>query len=118
MCHLEIYNRLKPFVDDVFKWGYKSIYDNCKKANIIPVFVYLPANASLKKDSDKEFCISVAYKIGFYVIDLSDVYKGQKPSGIQLSSWDTHPNEKGHQLISDLLLENLKKDKEFFKFMQ
>ncbi|HWY11764.1 MAG TPA: SGNH/GDSL hydrolase family protein [Bacteroidia bacterium] len=118
MCHLEIYNRLKPFINDVFKWGYRSIYYDCKRLKIIPVLVYLPANASLKKDPDKEFCISEASKAGFHVIDLSDVYKGQKPSEIQLSLWDTHPNEKGHKLISDLLLENLKKDKEFFKFMQ
>jgi hypothetical protein len=117
MCHLEIYNRLKPHLNKIITWGYKTIYETCKKENIIPVMVYLPANASLKEDDDKEFCLSQASKLGFYIIDLSGVYAGQDPDKIQISSWDTHPNEKGHQLISDLLFEKLKKDKQFFKFM-
>jgi hypothetical protein len=117
MCHLEMYNRLKPFVDDIFEWGYKSMYKVCETNNIELVMVYLPANASLKTDNEKESCISEATKIGFHVIDLSDVYFGYKPEEIQLSSWDSHPNEKGHLLISNLLLEKMKKDKHFFKFI-
>jgi lysophospholipase L1-like esterase len=117
MCHLEIYDRLKPYGDEIITWGYRTMYETCKNENIIPVMVYLPANAALKEDNDKEFCFSEATKLGFYTMDLSGVYSGQDPEKIQLSSWDTHPNEKGHQLISDLLLEKLKKDKQFFKFM-
>lgn len=118
MCHLEIYNRLKPFIDEIIYWGFREIYAACEKENIIPVVVYLPANASFNKDDDKEFCMSQASKLGYYTIDLSGVYDGQDPAKIQLSAWDTHPNEKGHQLISDLLFEKLKKDKQFFKFME
>lgn len=117
MCHLEMYNRLKPFIDDVFKWAFESISATCVNSGIEPVMVYLPANASLKKDNDKEFCLAAAAKEGFHIIDLSEVYEGKDPMSIQLSSWDTHPNEKGHQLISDLLFEKMKKDKQFFKFM-
>lgn len=117
MCHLEIYNRLKPYVNEIFSWGYQSMYTICREQNIVPIVVYLPVNASLKSDEDKEFCISEASKTGFKVIDLSDVYIGQKAEDIQLSSWDAHPNEKGHKLISDLLYEKMKKDKQFFKFI-
>ena len=98
-------------------WGYERIYKAAIRNNSIPVIVYLPTNASLKEDLDKEFCIYEASKAGFFVINLSDVYKGQKSRDIQLSDWDTHPNEEGHKLISILLFEKMKKDKQFFKFM-
>ena len=118
MCHLEIYNRLKPHIDEIISWGFQSIYDASKVADMTPVMVYLPANATLKEDADKDFCLAEANRIGFYSIDLSGVYNGQNPEEIQLSSWDTHPNEKGHRLISDLLFEKMKKDKQFFKFIE
>lgn len=117
MCHLEIYNRLKPFINEIVDWGFRSIYTASKNKNITPVMVYLPANAGVKEDDDKGFCLMKAGKIGFHTVDLSEVYDGQNPQKIQLSAWDTHPNEKGHQLIADLLFEKLKKDKQFFKFM-
>jgi hypothetical protein len=118
MCHLEIYNRLKPHIDEIISWSYKTVYESCRTTGEIPVLVYLPANAVLKCDEDKYFCISEAKKTGFHFVDLSEVYDGQDPDKIQLSAWDTHPNEKGHQLIANLLLEKLKKDEQFFKFMQ
>lgn len=118
MCRLEIYNKLKPFINDVINWGYERIYKECMENNIIPIIVYLPTNAGLREDPDKEYCFSLVLKTGFHIVDLSDVYNGQIPKDIQLSGWDTHPNERGHKLISDLLFENLKKDKEFFKFMK
>jgi hypothetical protein len=118
MCHLEIYNRLKPHIDEIITWGFRSMHESCMKRNSIPVMVYLPANASVKEDPDRIFCLAEATKEGFYTIDLSGVYDGQDPEKIQLSSWDSHPNEKGHRLISDLLLQKMKKEKQFFKFME
>lgn len=118
MSRLEIYNRLKPFVDDLFYWGFKTIYDKCNAEKIQPIAVYLPTNANLRKDTDKYFCINLAKKTGFYVIDLDNVYDGYNAIEIQLSSWDTHPNEKGHRLISDKLYEEMKKDTHFFNFIR
>lgn len=113
MCRLEIYNRLKPYINEIMIWGYGLIYNKCKEYNITPIMVYLPAKASLKQDNDKVFCVENAKKIGFYIIDLTSVYNGHKPKDIQLNLWDAHPNQKGHKIIADKLFEELMKKKDF-----
>ena len=108
MCRLEIYNRLKPYINDIMEWGYGQIKENCSKNNTIPVAVYLPTQSSLKNDVDKEYCLRLAETNKFKVIDLSDVYRGYRPEDIQLAPWDAHPNEKGHKIISDKLYIRIK----------
>lgn len=118
MCRLEIYNRLKPYINDIMIWGYKRIYDRCIEQKIIPVIVYLPTNANLRKDLDKEFCMNIAGQTGFHIIDLTSVYDGYHPKDIQLALWDAHPNEKGHKIIADKLLGEMEKERHFFTFIK
>ncbi len=108
MCRLEIYNRLKPFINEVMIWGYKKIADESRINGTVPVLAYLPAQASLKQDEDKDFCLTLAKSNGFKIIDLSNVYDGYVANDIQLAPWDAHPNEKGHQIIADKLYTEMK----------
>lgn len=116
MCNLEIYNRLKPHADEIFEWGFRMIAEKCKKNGIKAVIVYLPTQANLRKDRDKLFLLTMAKNNNFHLIDLDNVYEGNNPEDIQLSSWDTHPNRQGHSLIAKKLLSAMKKDKEYFNF--
>ncbi len=118
MCRLEKNNKIKPFGNEMVSWGYKTIADYCKQNNIFPVFIYLPANASLRKDKDKSFCFKESKNTGFEIIDLEGVYQGNNPETIQLSIWDAHPNKKGHKVIADKLLEEILNNKQKFKFLK
>jgi hypothetical protein len=118
MCRLEKYNRLKPYIDLIITWGYNSISNYCKQNNIVPVLVYLPTNANLRVEEDREFCIKEGASAGFEVLDMNGVYKEQIPFNIQLSSWDAHPNQKGHRIIAERLLKELLNHKNSFKFLK
>ena len=118
MCHLEIFKRLEPFVNELFGFGFYSIAKKCRDNNIKPVLVYLPANADTGTDPDKKSCLKLAERENFIVIDLSDVYQNQNAEDIQISWWDAHPNVKGHKLIADSLYRNLKRNEHFFKLVQ
>jgi hypothetical protein len=47
--------------------------------------------------------VQIAQAAGFVMIDLQDVYRGQKVESIRLADWDHHPNARGHRVIAERL---------------
>jgi hypothetical protein len=107
MCRLEIHNRLKPFIPHIIKWGYKSIVLNCKKNNIRPVWVFLPALGDDNQLSDFEKGSMIAKSAGFTTISLAGVYDNHNKNSLMIASWDSHPNKKGHAIIGHKLYQEL-----------
>ncbi len=101
----------RPEVSDSLQaWGYRSIVDNCRRHNVIPVWAYLPtldqaSNDSTRRKPSHDFgqMAPVARKAGFVVLDLSDAYSGTTSGDITLVPWDPHPNALGHKLLADRL---------------
>jgi hypothetical protein len=118
MCHLEIYNRLKPYLNELFEWGFDRIALRCKEENAVPILVYLPVSVVKENDPDKDYCMSLAERKGFMTIDISNVFNGRKAEDIQIAWWDTHPNVKGHRILADSLIQNLKRNEHFSKLVQ
>ena len=44
---------------------------------------------------------------------MDDTYQGYKEEDIQLTSWDTHLNEKGHELVAQSLYKALMESEAF-----
>ncbi|CAN5542894.1 hypothetical protein BH10BAC1_BH10BAC1_08370 [soil metagenome] len=111
MSDLEIKERLSPFIDNIIQWSYIQIISECKKNNTTPVWAYLPATADSTNTVEFEKIRGYATKLGFVIMDLSDVYGTIDRESIALSESDTHPNAKGHQLIFEKFYSEFIKNK-------
>lgn len=58
-----------------------------------------------------EYIIETSEKNGFYVLDLFDSYKEYEENRLQISTYDTHPNELGHRLAAEAILVKLINEK-------
>ena len=103
----EIKDRLIPYSDSLFIWGYRSIAENCKLRNITPVWMYLPATADIVVPAERSHQQQIAKDAGFRTIIIEDPYRDVNLLEIQLSDSDSHPNEKGHALIASKILSAL-----------
>ncbi|MCB0401867.1 MAG: hypothetical protein KDD41_07275 [Flavobacteriales bacterium] len=107
-CRIENKNRLQPFIKPVIKWGYQSIVRECKKQNIIPVWVYVPVITDMQEpDNELSEIRSMAEEAGFMTLSLDGIYEGHDLNQIIVAPWDYHPNEKGHQLLAGKLFKEL-----------
>ncbi|HET6991674.1 MAG TPA: SGNH/GDSL hydrolase family protein, partial [Bacteroidia bacterium] len=106
---IEMMRKMEPYQEELLRWGYKEITDDCRKHNAQPVWVFFPTTTD--GDTHAEFLqlSKIASEYGFLIIDLSNVYAGYKVSDIQNSEVDTHPNALGHKLIARKLESEIRK---------
>jgi len=109
MSSLEIERKLKPFMPALVKWVYYRIADQCRKNGAKPVWVFLPAIDDPMAPEELKTISQMAENAGFLTLSLQDVYKNHILDSVKLSSWDNHPNVKGHQIIAGQLFERLVK---------
>lgn len=110
---MSVYDKLEPYADELVTNLYQYFYDYCLQNNIKPIWVYWPTTDvyPFVKGYPEDISLMVD-KIGFTVIDLTDVYKDYNPSDLFVSPKDRHPNALGHSLIADELYEIIKNSPE------
>lgn len=110
---MSVYDKLEPFADELLIGLYQYLYDYCLQNDIKPIWVYWPTTDvhPFVKMYPEDISLMVE-KIGFTVIDLTDVYKDYNPSDLFVSPKDRHPNALGHSLIADELYEIIKNSPE------
>ncbi len=106
MCALEKQHRIKPYINSILKWGYLSIVNKCKKNNVIPIWVYIPALGD-SDDSTYDEVLQLANKCGFITIEIKSPYNTFNKDELMIAPWDFHLNKKGHQLIANNLTKEL-----------
>lgn len=103
----EIKDRLIPYSDSLFVWGYRSIAEHCRSENIAAIWLYLPATADIVVTAERSHQQQMAKDAGFRTILIEDPYLGVNVREIQLNENDSHPNENGHALIASKILSAL-----------
>jgi hypothetical protein len=82
---------------------YRSIAEECRSRDVLPVYVYLPMPGFLDDDPGGEL-LPLARDAGFQSADLTG-WAGDTPPAILFGDVDTdHPNAEGHRLIAAALL--------------
>ncbi len=100
---------LEPQRSEILRYTYQRIADETRRAGAVPVWIFLPQVKQGKwQEETRGGACSAARAAGFFVIDLSDVYKDQDIATVRLAEWDEHPNARGHELIAARLLEALR----------
>src|SRR5690606_12681450 len=83
---MSVYDKLEPFADELLIGLYQYLYDYCLQNDIKPIWVYWPTTDvhPFVKMYPEDISLMVN-KIGFTVIDLTDVYKDYNPSDLFVS---------------------------------
>ena len=115
---IQMKETLLEAADKIVAWTYRRVVEDCRKRNILPVYIFLPSartfsSQQAKKDNE------LAREAGFETFDLSDVFKGENLEALRIASWDFHFNKHGHKLVADRLYRELHacpKTRERFRF--
>lgn len=107
MSRQEIISRLLPYSEDIIKWGYAEMANDCIKNGITPVWVFLPTTKDDKPGFNYEKLSAIASLNNYVIIDLRSVYTGHEFEKVRVSGTDFHPNVLGHKLISNVFLKQL-----------
>ena len=108
MSILQIRELLSPYADTIMKWGYKEIYEQCKKNNVVPVWAYMETTTEFVDDAEYNELKAYAESLGFVTLDLRNTYGNIDRVEIQISDLNTHPNVLGHRLIAERFYRELK----------
>jgi hypothetical protein len=126
---------LSPFAEDIMAWTYRRLVDDCRRRNILPVYIFLPLPNLSARMPDRslnpewfdrlddlmitraarlgqraENDVQMAREAGFEIIDLSNVYTGEDEANLRVGEFDFHPNAYAHRLIAIRLYHELHAD--------
>lgn len=119
MSEEKIKKAVAPYADSILAWAYKRIAIDCRKNNIKPVWIFLPATSDTGFVAERKANMKVAKDNGYAVIDMSDVYTNakipfKKRVDISVSKDDPHPNARGHRIIARALAKALSENSAIF----
>lgn len=103
----EARRRVRPYQDELLAWVYTTFVDECRRRQIVPIFVYMPTVIEPTEPwraAERQRTIDVARKAGFRVIDLTGAYDEHDVTELWIAPNDGHPNAVGNKLIADKLL--------------
>jgi hypothetical protein len=103
-----IQSRLMQHEPELLTAVYRSIVDECRNHEIVPVWIYLPV-PSPGTDQTAPKLIPVATDAGFIVCNLSDWTHNRDDL---FPNKEHHPNAQGHQLIAEALMRMIKNKSE------
>jgi hypothetical protein len=114
MTRAELRARLRPVTGDVVRWSLQRIATSCRKHGV-PAFLFLiPRTQADHTDSEELAQIAKwAKDAGFIVIDATNAYGALPPESVWISSFDQHPNVRGHELIADAIYAQLSRNGTF-----
>ncbi len=96
----------KKYGEEILRWSFANLEQLTKKANTQNFMVYVPSVSAL--DSDFYPYCSMTSGTSFRCIDLANCFKLiEDKSSLMLNAWDDHPNQQAHQLIGNLLYNEL-----------
>ncbi|WP_457654558.1 SGNH/GDSL hydrolase family protein [Rhodocaloribacter sp.] len=110
----EMERRLRPFVDEILRWGYARIAAACRAHGVTPVWLFAPhiPDERGKRHGDHiERAEAVARETGFVTISLDGAFDGvNEPWRLRLAPWDLHANAEAHALMGRRLYRALREN--------
>ena len=100
---------LRPYMDSLVAMAYADIRAQILRHGAQPVFVYLPTPLDEHDPALARTLLAITRGVGIETIDLTDVYVGHDEASLIVADWDRHPNAKGHLLIAERVLKELRR---------
>ena len=100
--------RLRLGSDEIIAWTLGRIAEQSRAHGAKPVLLAL--DNVRPQPARRHPAIAPARAAGFLVLDFLDVYgSGSGVTAFQVEPWDEHPNPRGHQIIAERLLQELRR---------
>ncbi len=103
MALAEMERRLRPFVDEMLRWGYARIAKACRAHGVIPVWLFaphIPDERGKRHGDHVERAAAAAREVGFVTISMDGAFDGvSEPWRLRLAPWDLHANAEAHALM-------------------
>lgn len=111
----EARRRLTPFGKEIIRRSFLHMKGISEQENIPIIAAFVRSTEEIKRYNPEWHPVlsEFASEAGFAVVTMDDTYKGYSKADIQLASWDTHLNEKGHELVAHSLYNALMKEEVF-----
>ena len=100
---------LRPYIDTLVAMAYADIRAQILRHGAQPVFVYLPTPLDEHDPALARTLLAITRGVGIETIDLTDVYVGHDEESLIVADWDRHPNAKGHLLIAERVMKELRR---------
>lgn len=110
--HESIQRKLRPYGQQLIRWGLTQIAEKCQEADIIPLWIFIPSFGESPHNNENKKWAEFAESIGFLSYDLSDLYEGYPKEEVCVRPWDRHPSVLGHKLIAESIYKKWKEDLE------
>ncbi|MGH7492062.1 MAG: carbohydrate binding domain-containing protein [bacterium] len=107
MSEAQIKKRLRPHKDEILSWVYNEIAAQCRKHNVVPIWMLMPNLGELYSRAEVDHLIQQAQAAGFLPISMINVYRNHPTKSLQIAPWDKHPNAEAHRLIAERLYQKL-----------
>ena len=110
MSEAEIVRRLEPYRYELVSKLYRRLADRARERGAVGIWIYLPLVSKTRENWDEVAELTrLAQDAGLVTADVGKLFAGMRDwSDYRISRWDSHPNERGHALIADVLYERLK----------
>jgi hypothetical protein len=99
-----VQSKLRRFESEILSAVYKTIVDECRDRQMVPVWLYVPIPESDGEDPGSRL-MAIAAEAGFIVCDLTGWADDRNADDLFSSLDEHHPNAMGHRLIANALLE-------------
>ncbi|MCB9301016.1 MAG: hypothetical protein H6566_10240 [Lewinellaceae bacterium] len=114
----EFIEKLKPRQEEILRWGLNKILDCARAKQAIPIWLYVPALDDNEVAGEDAMLEKIAGETGFFTLNLKGSYGPTEPESLKIASWDFHPNARGHQMIADELIRQLKQNKALLEVLR
>lgn len=112
---IEFFEALGNQQEAITLYGYERILQVCRELNAKPLWMYLPLLDDNEVPGERELLEAGARELGYHTLSLERWFDGEIASTLQVAPWDTHPNPRGHLLIAQKMLEQLRQNPELLK---
>ena len=111
----EARRRLAPFAKEIIQRSFLHMQEVGEQAGVPIIAAFVRSTEEIKRYNPEWHPVltKFAREAAFTVVTMEDTYTGYEASDIQLTGWDIHLNEKGHELVAISLYEALLEEKMF-----
>ena len=116
----QIEHLLRPFGDEVCRWGYSQLAKMAEQYGFDVVVFVLPRTSDTNRSYQKEWRLlsAMSGESGVKFVELGGVYGPfSEVNSIKLAPWDWHPNAAGHERLAERIYQELQ-GLEFLPFAQ
>lgn len=110
MSRDEIERRLRPFGNEICRWGYRQLAAETRQHGAHGAIFVLPRTGDTESmyERELEFLSAIGTEVGLQVVSMEGVYgPASDRNDIKLAPWDWHPNVSGHERIGRRMFEEL-----------